>query len=346
MKKSLIFCLLFLSAAVLVQAQKRSDQQPVTYEELYDEPYAINALFVQFQPIYGELWTANINAGFGLEATYFMKDKMSFRAHARKTYTKKFDLTRDIADKNIEKNVDVDNEPAIFNYFELGATYHIKDFEESSKTKMYLYKKSYKGDKWAARVPIHAEIPCKVRKIYGARLGGMFFDTAIDVERVLKAQDQTMEIYTDQGLPAMVTDPDTGDERRINVFTSMNVKGLYVGGSMTWIRNVAVDFDNKYQEGVDDLIFTVFLDALIAPAVAVDDVRYQGDDYSSEELKTSIIGFRAGLDGKFNRTLSWGYGGEVGIRPGLKGQGFYALVKISFPVFSTNLDYSVEAFGK
>ncbi|WP_051052892.1 hypothetical protein [Fulvivirga imtechensis] len=339
MKKSLIFSLLIL-CGVAVHAQKRSDQQPVTYEELYDEPYAINALFVQFQPIYGELWKANVNAGFGLEATYFLKDQMSFRAHARKTYTRKFDLTRDIA----HNNSDVDNQIDILNYFEFGATYHIKDFEESSKTKMYLYKKSYKGDKWAARVPINAEIPCKVRKIYGARLGGMFFDTAIDVGRALEAQDETIAIYTDQGLPATVVD--NGEEREINIFTSMDVKGLYVGGSMSWIRNVAVDFDNKYQEGVDDLILTAFFDVLIAPAITVDDVLYQGTAYSSEDLKTSMIGFRAGLDGKFNRTLSWGYGGEVGIRPGLKGQGFYALVKISFPVYSTNLDYSVEAFGK
>lgn len=346
MKKSLIFSLVILCTGVVVQAQKRSDQQPVTYEELYDEPYAINALFVQFQPIYGELWKANINAGFGLEATYFLRDKMSFRAHARKTYTKKFDLTRDIADKNS----DVSNEVAILNYFEFGGTYHIKDFEESSKTKMFLYKKSYKGDKWAARVPLNAEIPCKVRKIYGARLGGMFFDSAIDVNRALEAQDETLAIFTDQGMPATVPD-ENGEQREINLFTSMDVKGLYVGGSMTWIRNVAVDFDNKYQEGVDDLIFTAFLDFLIAPAITVDDIMFTDQNgittpYSTEDLKTTIIGFRAGLDGKFNRTLSWGYGGEIGMRPGLKGQGFYALVKISFPVYSTNLDYSVEAFGK
>lgn len=340
-KKSLIFSIIILIGATAAHAQKRSDQQPVTYEELYDEPYAINTLFVQFQPIYGELWKANINAGFGLEATYFLKDKMHFTAHARKAYTKKFDLSRDIADKNS----DVDNVVQVLNYYELGGTYHIKDFDESSKTKMFLYKKSYRGDKWAARVPLNAEIPCKVRKIYGGRLGGMFFDTAIDVNRVLEAQDQSLSIYTDQGLPATVPDGN-GEQRDIKIFSSMDVKALYIGGSMTWIRNVAVDFDNKYQEGVDDLIFTAFLDIMVAPAVAVDDILYQGTTYSSEDLKTSMIGFRAGLDGKFNRTLSWGYGGEIGMRPGLKGQGFYALVKISFPVYSTNLDYSVEAFGK
>ena len=341
-KKSLIFFILFIVVAVSSYAQKRRDQQPVTYEELYDEPYAINALFIQFQPIYGEMWKTNINAGFGLEATYFLKDKMSFRAHARKAYSQKFDLTRDIA----AKNSDVNNKIHILNYYELGGTYHIKDFDESSKTKMYLYKKSYKGDKWAARVPLQAEIPCKVRKIYGGRLGGMFFDTGVNVNRLLTAQDKGQDIFQDETGQIPLVANDEGELEERDIFTSMDVQAVYLGGSMSWIRNVAVDFDNKYQEGVDDLILTAFFDILVAPGVSVDDIRVNGRTFSSEGLDVSRFGFRAGLDGKFNRTLSWAYGGEVGIRPGVKGQGFYALIKISFPVYSTNLDYSVEAFGK
>jgi len=330
---------LFIVSNTLAQ---RSDQNPVTYEELYDEPYAINTLFVQFQPLYGELYTANVNAGFGLEATYFLKDKMRFNAHARKTYTSQFDLSRDIA----EKNSDVDNIPAVFNYYELGATYHIKDFEESSKTKMFLYKKSYRGDKWASRVPITTDVPCKVRKIYGARLGGFLFDTSFDVNRILDKQGKTIEVLEGpNGETLPLTSPDNSEEE-FQVFSNMTAGGVYVGGSMSWIKNIAVDFDSKYQEGVDDLIFTAFLDVLIAPSVAIDDIAYQGVTYSSEGVDTSIIGFRAGMEGRFNRTWSWAYGGEVGMRPGLKGRGFYALIKISFPVFSTSLDYSVEAFGR
>ena len=331
-------------AALSASAQKRADQNPVTYEELYDEPYEINKLFVQFQPIYGEMFVTNVNAGFGLEVAYYMADKMDFRVHARKTYTQKFDLARDIADKNSN----VANIPNVYNYYELGATYHIKDFDESSQTKMYLYKKSYKGDKWAARVPLNVEIPCKVRKIYGARLGGLYFDTAFDVKRSLKKQDKTTDVLVEESTGAVI--PSTfvdsnGETNDLSIFGNMSVAGAYVGGSMTWIKNVAVDFDNKYVEGVDDLIFTAFLDILIAPT-SVDDIIYNGITYSSDEIETSIVGFRLGMDGKFNRTLSWGYGGEIGVRPGIKGRGFYALVKISFPIYSTNLNYSVEAFGK
>jgi len=53
-----------------------------------------------------------------------------------------------------------------------------------------------------------------------------------------------------------------------------------------------------------------------------------------------------GIDGRFNRALRRSYGGEVGYKPTFAGMGFYALMKISFPVFGTNLDYKVESFGK
>lgn len=343
-KTSSIFLIALLVFTVNAFGQKRSDKNPVTYEELYDEPYAINKLFVHFQPLYGELWTANVNAGFGLEATYFWDDKMQFRAHTRKAYTRNFDLSRDIAENMKEDNPLVGGESEVFNYYEFGATYHIKDFEESSETKMFLYKKSYKGDKWAGRVPLNAEIPCKVRKIYGARLGGMFYDTSFEVNRAVESQDKTMqEVFP--GIPATYVGPE-GETEETRLFTNMSAAGLYVGGSITWIRNIAVDFDNNYQEGVDDLILTAFLDILIAPSASFDDVVYDGMAYPADGLDTSAIGFRAGLEGKFNRTWGWAYGGEIGMRPGLAGRGFYTAIKISFPVFSTNLDYSVEAFGK
>lgn len=125
---------------------------------------------------------------------------------------------------------------------------------------------------------------------------------------------------------------------------------------MSWIRNVAVNFD-KFEEGIDDGMLTTYFDILIAPSLKVDDVVYTTKDpitgdrlttatYFISPVKTKTIGFRAGLDGRFNRQLSWSYGGEVGYRPSFDKSGFYVLVKIAFPVFGTNLDYKVESFGK
>lgn len=350
--KHLIFCaLVWLTLPLVVKAQDdRKDKTAVTYEEIYDEPYSVNKLFVQFQPLYGELFVTNVNAGFGFETAYYYQDKADFKAHFRKTYSSQFfDLSRDLA----IKNSDVDNDPQIFNYFEVGGTYHIKDFDEPSKTKMVLYKKSYKGNKWAARVPLVAEVPCKVRKIYGARLGAIAWKSSTDVNRVMKDQDLSQEDFVDDEGNTMA-DVTAGED--INIFSNISSTGLYVGGSMTWIRNVAVSFD-KYEAGVDDLIFTAFFDILVSPSLPVDNIVYtvKDDDgvaigptytFDSSPIDVRKFGFRAGIEGKFNRTLGWSYGGEIGYRPGIVGRNFFALIKISFPVFSTNLDYKVESFGK
>jgi len=164
-------------------AQARSDKTPVTYEEIYDEPYSVNKLFVGFQPLYTEVFVGNVNAGFGGELVYYLQDKLDFRAHFRKTYSQQFfDYSRHLA----VTRGDNDNRAEVFNYYEIGATYHVKDQEESSKTKMVLFKNSYRGARWASRVPLHAEVPCKVRKIYGVRLGGILWDGTTDLTKVME----------------------------------------------------------------------------------------------------------------------------------------------------------------
>jgi len=349
----LIMIAAFLTVSVSLFAQgERKDKTAVTYEELYDEPYSVNKLFVGLIPLYADMFVSNINAGYGAEAVYYHKDKLDFRAHFRKTYSQQFyDFSRDLA----VKKSDVDNRAEVYNYFEFGGTYHIKDFEESSKTKMFLFKNSYKGNKWAARVPLNAEVPCKVRKIYGARLGGIIWDSSTDIGRALEKQGLTnADLKNSEGVGLPQTIIVSGRSESFDVFSNVAAKGLYVGGSMSWIKNVAVNFD-KFEEGIDDLMFTVYVDALISPIINVDDIVFvndplnpnsETDSYDVSPLETKAFGFRAGIDGRFNRMFSWSYGGEIGYRPSLGGRTFYALLKISFPVFGTNLDYKVESFGK
>jgi hypothetical protein len=357
----LIAALMVLSSSTLFAQGERKDKTAVTYEEIYDEPYSVNKLFVGLIPMYGELFVTNVNAGYGLDAMYYLKDKADFRFQMRKTYSEKFyDFTRNLASNQSS----VDNRAEIYNYYEVGGSYHFKDFEESSKTKMFLYKNSYKGNKWAARVPLHAEVPCKVRKIYAARLGGIFWNSAADLGRIMERQGlANKDLVNISGNAAeypTLPDFETNSKNQqvaVHPFTNIASTGLYVGGSMSWIRNVAVNFD-KFEEGIDDGMLTAYVDILIAPSLKVDDVVYTPKlangvrdtdntaTYSVAPVKTQTIGFRAGIDGRFNRTLSWSYGGEVGYRPSFDKSGFYVLLKIAFPVFGTNLDYKVESFGK
>ena len=328
----LILCCIFVMFASLAKAQfRQSGGNTFTYEEIYDTPYEIHKLFLMIQPLYGELFVANVNVGFGLEAQYYLKDKLDFRAHARKTYTKKFDHSRDVA----EKNSNVDNIPNVYNYFEIGATYHVVDKEEDTETRMVLYSKRYKGRKWVAKVPDHAIIPSKVRKIYGVRLGALSYDTSTDLDRALEKQEVTLVDASEN--------PIDGDAV---IFGNLTAHAIYVGGSSAWIKNFAVKPDKTYSDLTNDLIFTTYLDIIVAPSINVDDVRYNGNVYDTDVLKTNMLGIRGGMEGKFNRDFSWAYGAEIGFRPGIKHRGFYALFKISFPVIGTSLNHSKEAFGK
>ena len=85
---------------------------------------------------------------------------------------------------------------------------------------------------------------------------------------------------------------------------------------------------------------------MIAPSTQLDDIYLQGTRYTSDPINMSMLGFRVGMEGKFNREVGWAYGAELGMRPGLQKSGFYILAKMSFPVFSTNLRHQVESFGK
>jgi hypothetical protein len=354
MKTNFFICLAALMAvSATLFAQERKDKTPVTFEEIYDEPYSVNKLFIGFQPLYGDLFVSNVNAGFGIEALYYHLDKLDVKAQFRKSYSSKF---FDLAREQATADGDLDNQMEAFRYIELGGTYHIKDFEQSSKTKMFLYKNSYKGNRWASRVPLFAEVPCKVRKIYGVRLGAIQWNSSTDLNRALTKQKLTNDDIKsgETSLPAEGYNKDKAIEP-VDVFTNISSTGGYLGGSLSWIKNVAVNFD-KFEEGVDDLMLTVYADIMISPSIKLDDIVYTTRDadglpigtavYSLDAVKTKSFGFRLGIDGRFNRTLSWAYGGEVGMRPSIEGRQFFAMFKISFPVYGTNLDYKVESFGK
>lgn len=336
MKRILVIISLFtifgLSREVIAQnVNLNEDAKTLTYEILYDTPYDINKLFVHLQPMYGELFTTNTTIGWGIKAQYYWKNIADFEAHVRAPYGRSFDLTRDAA----YKNSTVDNEARPFIYGELIGTYHIKDEEQDAETKFILYSKRYKGDKWAATVPLHTIIPTKVRKIYGARFGGMMYKSSVDYNYITDKQGVTL--VADEG-------GEIGADE--SAYGNMSAVGFYIGGSMSIIRNVAAQPDKIYGTLVSDLIFTTFFDINFTPMVTIDDIYIDGVRYSSEPIQKSVLGFRAGMEGKFNRKFSWAYGGEIGYRPGLKQSGFFVLAKISFPVFSTQLRYQVESFGK
>ena len=100
--KYILVILISYSFIFTAQAQFRrgSENKTVTYEEMYNDPYDINKLFIGITPAYGDVHVTNITTGFGIDATYYMKDKMHFKAHARTPYFIGSDFARNAAQKN------------------------------------------------------------------------------------------------------------------------------------------------------------------------------------------------------------------------------------------------------
>ena len=322
--------LLFASTSTYSQAKKAN---ALKYTVTYDDPYDIKKLFIHFQPIIGDIAALNVVGGFGLEANYYHENLFDFEFSGRTSYGSRFDIARDGANRNAYN----DNASTAYYYGEIGGTYHILDFTSESESKILLYSRRLKGTEWAATVPKNALIANTVRKIVGARLGGMFYTSVTDLNKTLKKQE--LELFYVDGAPVEATD----------LYTNLFSYSIYVGGSMSWFKNFAVNFESRWEPNGDDLLLTTYVDFMYSPGITIDDLlmvnenTFQQEKVSLEEVQKSAFGFRAGVKGKFNRTLGWGYGVETGIRPGIAKNGFFMTFKMSFPIYSTKLEQTVEA---
>ncbi|PTB90842.1 hypothetical protein C9994_16655, partial [Marivirga lumbricoides] len=86
--------------AAEAQFRRSEANKTVTFEELYNDPYDINKLFIGITPLYGDIHVTNITSGFGLDATYYQNDFMHFKASARVPYFSGSDFARNAANKS------------------------------------------------------------------------------------------------------------------------------------------------------------------------------------------------------------------------------------------------------
>ncbi len=320
---------LLMALAIGGYSQSTRKSKALKYTVSYDDPYDIKKLFIHFQPIVGDVGALNVTGGFGLEANYYHKDKLDFEFSGRTTYGSRFDIVRDGANRNAF------NENIIGTYFygDAGATYHILDRTRESESKILLYSKRLKGTEWAATVPKNAVIKNTVREIVGVRGGAFFYTSAAGLETILAKQN--LDLFYNDGTPV------TSDE----LYTNVAAYGFYVGGSMSWFKNFAVDFESRWEPNGDDLLITTYVDFLYSPSITIDDLLIGREPVSLADIKQAPFGFRAGLKGKFNRTLGWGYGVETGLRPGVQKNNFFFAFKLSFPIYGTKLEQTVEAIN-
>jgi hypothetical protein len=319
-KYTFLIFLILLSGFAAFSQEEEKEEVPA-YQMKYDDPYDIRDLYLQFQPLYGDIGATNITGGFGVEAAYYHKSKFDLQLAFRTSYGKRFDINRDAATRNA---TNTDEFPMYFNV-EFGGTYHIKDVLKESSSKVLLYSKQYTGIAWASTVARSVEITSNLRTIIGGRLGGLFSSTTTNINAILSVQSK--DLYDSEGLPIINED----------VYSNLQTFVIYVGGSYSWIRNYAVEFSERWDPSGNDQIITPYFDIMYAPSINLNDVTLNGETVSTADIEELNLGFRGGINVKFNRKLSWGYGVEAGIKPGVKKRGFFLVFKMSFPLYAKKL---------
>jgi hypothetical protein len=334
-------CLLaswFCLPAAFAQTKSATSKDDIEYEAITDDPYDLNKMWIHIYPLYGDAFQTNMNAGLGLQGQYLWKNKFDFRVMARRSYYRGTDLSFGIG----EKTKSVDNKLVPLTYVEGGATYHIVDKADDGEAKIIIYTKRYSEGKWASTVPEYVMVPSKVRKIIGIRAGGIYWKSSTNLGDALKLQD--IYLHSEDGTRLERNMDVGGTSYEQKIYTNLSSTAVYLGGSMGRIRNVVVK-PKKYDVGFNDVIFTGYADIIFSPNITIEDIRQGGMVFSTEPVKKSPLGFRAGFEGMYNRDFSWSYGAEIGMRPSIQGKGLYFSVKVGIALAS-RLEQRRQAYQK
>jgi len=327
MFRPLFFLTFFLPAWVIAQVAPTDALPDTTKREvIYDQPEKIRRIFVGFQPVYTDVFSNGVNAGFGMDAYFLPKTgKFDVRASFRKPYSSRFfDQTRD----NMDKTSNTLNESVGFLFAEVGGTWHLKDEINTITGKISVISKDgQKKDSWSRAAQV--SVPFRQRIITGVRAGFQAWRSSVDVTRVLDRQGSR---NADIALPEQIEGAD-GNFLPFNVFSNLYSRALYAGYSLTRIRNHSVYFEG-YETAIQDGIVSVYADLMVAPWLKVDDVEYGFASYSLEKVKLRRTGIRAGVELRSNKKFGWGYAAELGWRPAPRGSTGYLLVRLSIPVFA------------
>ncbi len=342
-----VFTVLFsLNTCLYAQSEKQNkdgqekettpseESESVVFEKLYDEPYDIYKLWIKFQPMYFDMFMSNFNAGFGFEAQFIEYEKFDLNLAIRKPYSSSTDVYRQAGEQNNDFTTNL--KPAIF--AEFGGSYHVYDKVKDGTAKIVLRRK-YNSEKARNREKIKpvefVKVECNVREIIGARAGFNTYSTSFNLSDV--ALRQNIESF--QGNNGTVLN-NFIDNR---LYANISATGFYIGGSYSQFRNVIIKPEDYNNLG-NDILVTAYADLIIMPSFDLSNVFLADENFDISNVKTNPVGFRVGLEGKFNQSFTYSYGFEAGVRPSVAKRGAFALFKVSFPVLATSLKMEKEAF--
>ena len=351
MKKSALFLCLFFALLSYqngwAQLETSYPSAAVLYKVLSDDPAMQNRFWLHIQPITADAMAMNAAVGSGLEThwitpfrglelhggirgTFFNAMDLQKRAAAGSAVflqeTKYDDPSRNVLEKDFNR----------FLAWEAGAFYPFLEKKTNGKANIAVPDQS--------GVAENLELNAKVLRSLGARLGINGLQSTVSLNQAL--EDQNIELtgnngtrLSPKGSSVVSGSPYTSPEGRNSLFTSFSSTGLYAGIAMQRRKNISIKTETM---GIvsSNSILTFYADLLFNPWTELKDFTItQSSGGSAETFGTGKIGlsksgFRAGFEVRYNERNFMSAGAEIGYRPAIQGQGFYAALRLGIPVFS------------
>jgi hypothetical protein len=340
---SFLLCLLAGNASAQLESSYPSSA--VLYKVLVDDPAVQNQLWLHVQPLTADGMTMNASVGSGLETHWISPFKgIEFHAGIRGNFFNAMDLQKRASSSaavfiQTDKYDDpVRNPLAVslsrFLAWEAGGFYPLKEFMKNGKANISIPDQT--------GVAENLELNAKVLRTLGARLGVNSLMSTVSLNKAM--EDQNLELVGNRGnrlSPKGATiSPVYRTEDGVNsLFTSFASTGFYAGIGMQRRKNLNIKTETL---GIisSNSILSFYADVMLNPWTSLQPVAYarngsgEKEEFNVDQVKLMKLGFRTGFEIRHNENPFISAGGEIGYRPSIQGQGFYAALRIGIPVFS------------
>jgi hypothetical protein len=332
MKRSIHLLLIFLAFGSIASAQN------VNFKVLEDDPALLKNLLVYFEPFYGEAWGASrANLGYRLGAHWTMNDHLQAELQMQRPYNSFFDFTYGDAVDGLGVHNKESDEFKLSKFVNLVGSFTFAQKEQYRPIKVVL--KSSSTSTYTTTTYITPK--GTINKKFNLRGGLYRYNSTIvfgDGEGALGA------ITTADGdvLSLYGANDAEGNEifyeyNTLNWGVSERVTCLVAGISIQSLKNLRINADG-YGNCANSTFMDFYIDVLFAPLPNISDVSYDGVTYNVSEggintIETSNLGFRCGYRYQFaKRFLNLGVESELGVRPGMKGKGYYLNFGVMLPL--------------
>ena len=340
---SLFLCLLTGKASAQLESSYPSSA--VLYKVLVDDPSVQNQLWLHLQPLTADGMTMNASVGSGLETHWISPFRgIEFHAGIRGNFFNAMDLQKRAASSaaifiQTDKYDDPSRNPLAvtlsrFLAWEAGGFYPIKEFLKNGKANISIPDQT--------GVAENLELNAKVLRTLGARLGVNSMRSTVSLNKAL--EDQNLELVGNKGNRLSPKGATIGSVYRTrddinSLFTSFASTGIYAGIGMQRRKNLNIKTETL---GIisSNSILSFYADVMFNPWTSLQPFAYaangSGDkeEFQVDAINLSKFGFRTGFEIRHNENPFISAGGEIGYRPSIQGQGFYAALRIGIPVFS------------